>query len=221
MKQKNISILIAVCSFALCLFAVAAISDTPVSIKIPANRSSIAAIAIRDNVIPFQKFGTRLFTLPYLEKCYGRVCYFTQEGKYDKKNAFVDSLNVLLEQYPVVDIYLLAHANTYHRWVEEVPEELRKNIRLVYNTGCAGSDQCANWLSLGAKTYVGHPGKKSISPVFYFFFLRRWAAGERLDKALAESNERMLSKMKGLVPADDLMRSQAICFGDSLCTIGR
>ncbi len=228
MKQKISAALIAFCLFALCLFLIGWLSDSPRSIVTPANRASTAAIAIRDNVIPFQKFGTRLFTLPYLEKCYNEVSYFTQSGRLDKKEEFIAALDSLLGKYKSVDIFLLAHANSYHRWLNDLPEAKREHIRLVYNTGCGSSSQCADWLTLGAKAYVGHPGEQSISPVFYFFFLRRWSAGEKLQDVIRESNELMLSKMNrignlsfGLLcpETQDIIDSQAICFGDSTLSI--
>jgi hypothetical protein len=146
-----------------------------------------AAIAIRDNVIPFQKFGTRLFSFPCLTKFYDKVYYFTQYSRDDKKEDFIKSLNELLTDYPETDIYLLAHSNNYCSWISEIDTSLRKKIRMVYNTGCFGYSQAETWKNLCVKTYISHKGS-SLSPVFYFYFLRRWCKGLTISEATNESN---------------------------------
>ena len=83
--------------------------------------------------------------------------------------------------------------------------ELRQHLRLVYNTGCYGTQQKNIWLGLGANTYVGHPGL-SASPIFYFYFLRRWANGETIHTALTQSNQAMQQL---------LMRGQYLGFSPS------
>lgn len=189
-------------------------------------RESRAAIAIRDNVIPFQKWGSKAFTLRSLERGYGEVAYFTENAKGDKKDEFVRGLTSALERHECVDIFLLAHSNRYVDWVAEVDPALRHRIRLVYNTGCQDGRQADRWLGLGARTYVGHPGE-SESPVFYFFFLRRWAAGHSAGTAVDESNallERTLVSASTLglgVPDADavLLETQATCFGDADATL--
>jgi len=188
---------------------------------VPPGREQRAALAIRDNVTTFQKWGTELFTLRYLRRYYGASWYFTQAKKGGKKEEFTACLDAALRRYPQVDLFLLAHTNKYVGWVEQLPEELRRRIRLVYNTGCHNQGQQAKWLELGAKTYVGHPGE-SASSVFYYFFLRRWARGESIQQASDESNRLMNRSFKqaewlsfGYWHADELMReSIASYFGD-------
>ena len=85
-----------------------------------------------------------------------------------------------------MDLYLLAHHNHYVNWVAQVPAAARSHLRLVYNTGCRDVRQGPRWLNLGARAYVGHPGE-SASPVFYFFFLRRWTRGYSLGEAVERS----------------------------------
>ncbi len=151
---------------------------------------SYAAISIRDDVIPFQKMGSRLFTVPYLQQNYDHFAYYTQYRKDDKKDSFVDSLYLFLNKYDSVDVYLLAHANYYFSWIDTFPRKLLSKIRMVYNTGCGNADQSYIWLSLGVSSYIGHPGIKSQSPVFYFFFLRRLTAYNDIKKAVDEANIR-------------------------------
>jgi len=156
----------------------------------PPGKERRAALAIRDNVSPFQKWGSKQFTLPYLDKYYDASWYFTQTRRGDYKDGFLSTLDAALQRYPEVDLFLLAHSNQYIAWVAELPPERRSHIRLVYNTGCRDLRQGSSWLGLGAKAYVGHPGV-SASPVFYFFFLRRWIRGSTLHDAVEESNSLM------------------------------
>src|SRR5688500_15638211 len=53
---------------------------------------SRAVVALRDHVIPFQKWGTKLFTLPHLEESYDRVTYLTQDHRGDKHDELVSAL---------------------------------------------------------------------------------------------------------------------------------
>jgi hypothetical protein len=189
--------------------------------RTPLGKERRAALAIRDNVSPFQKWGSKQFTLPYLERYYDAAWYFTQTHRGDCKDAFISNLNTALQRYPEVDLFLLAHSNQYIDWVAELPSERRSHIRLVYNTGCRDLRQGPSWVNLGAKAYVGHPDV-SASPVFYFFFLRRWTRGAPLHDAMEESNNLMRLNLAraevlsfGNVNAAKLSRaSEAFCYGD-------
>ncbi len=171
--------------------------------RAPAGKERRAALALRDNVTPFQKWGSRQYSWPYLSAGYDQVWYFTQTSPDSAKEAFLARLEEALERYPEVDLYLLAHHNHYVNWVAQVPAEARGHLRLVYNTGCWDLRQGPRWLRLGATAYVGHPGK-CASPVFYFFFLRRWARGHTLDEAIGEANRLMRV---------ELNRAEAFSFG--------
>lgn len=145
------------------------------------------AIAIRDNVNAFQKTGTALFTRNYLRR-YASSYYYTQDRAEEHRGAFVSKLNELLRTCDSVDIFLLAHTNRYYEWVEEIDPLLRKKIHLVYNTGCSGFDQWETWKQLGVSHYVCHKSNVSISPVFYFYFLRRYFKSRSLREAITQSN---------------------------------
>ncbi len=154
-----------------------------------------AAITIRDNVSSFEKFGTRLFTIPYLNKHYNQVVYHTEGYKEEKRENFISDLTTLLNQYDSVDIFLLAHGNYYYVWLQEISHDLRKKIRLVYNTACSGSMQEEEWKRLGVNKYVAHKSQVSASPLFYFYFLRRYCNGYPLEKAVNESNQQMHTRL--------------------------
>lgn len=192
-------------------------SEEPILLFKPIIKNkNCAALAIRDDVIPFQKFGTRLFTHPCLSKAYAEVIYLTEYKKNEKHDDFVKGLGRLLSEHEQVDIYLLAHANEYYEWVGEIDSLKRRRIRMVYNTGCSGAEQCSDWLELGAKSYVAHKSNESISPVFYFYFLRRWCAGEKLNVSTREGNDCMKEKLERLAINLDttlLSESQAQGFG--------
>ncbi len=135
----------------LALGLVIAAADTPVMRRraAPAGRSR-AAVALRDHVVPFQKWGTRLFTVPLLEEGYDRVYYMTQGHPGDRRAEMVAALDEALAKHDDVDLFLLAHGNRFVDWVEEVDPGLRRRLRLVYNTGCAGGWQAEEWLAAGA-----------------------------------------------------------------------
>lgn len=146
-----------------------------------------AAVAIRDDVVAFQKWGSRAFTMPYLERVYDRVWYITANGRDDGRVALVAALDEAARSAEVVDLFLLAHGNGYVRWVTPLDASVTSRLRLVYNTGCGDADQAPRWLALGADAYVGHVGE-SGSPVFFVYFLRRWAAGNSLGAAVDTAN---------------------------------
>ena len=157
---------------------------------VPPGRELRAAVAIRDNVSPFQKWGSEVFTLRYLERYYGGSWYFTQSKKGDLEAEITSCLEDALEHYRYVDLYLLAHSNEYVEWVARLPAQRRQRLRLVYNTGCHNKSQGPQWLELGAKAYVGHPGE-SWSSVFYYFFLRHWTRQGTIQEAVDRSNHLM------------------------------
>lgn len=184
-------------------------------------RESRAALAIRDDVTPFQKWGTRTFTYGQLAANYDRVDYFTQGFDDPKSVEFVAALEAALRGYDVVDVFLLAHSNSYVAWLNSIAPELRRKIRLVYNTGCWGGGQGQSWIEAGADAYVGHVGR-SESPIFYVYFLRHWIRGVTIDKAVRESNDAtydVLALTGGLLyrgrPLEDAWQAtQAVVFGD-------
>lgn len=153
------------------------------------SKARIAAVAFRDHVIPFQKYGTKLFMLPLLSQSYDEVYYITQDFKGDKRQTFESSLRQALERHDQVDLFLAAHSNTLVRWVEPLPARLRAKLRLVYNTGCGDAYQAEQWRAVGAQAYVGHPGRISASPVFLVFFMRAWTHGVPLRQAVEDSNK--------------------------------
>ncbi len=220
--KRSYAALSAVLLTGLAYGAVVALTERPVWDKgLPSTGEGRAALAIRDNVTPFQKWGSKAFTGPYLDRYYRSASYFTQTSSDDQKRAFLARLDEALAEHEAVDLFLLAHNNKYVDWVEELSPERRRRLRLVYNTGCRDLTQGPRWLGLGARAYVGHPGA-SASPVFYFYFLRRWARGHTIREALAESNELMRAAL-GRAEALSLGKldagrayeeSEAFCFGD-------
>jgi len=170
------------------LLVVASAIERPfVPVRRSASNERRAAVAIRDDVIPFQKWGTRLFTLPSLESAYERVSYFTQTAADDRRAAFVEAIRVSANACDVVDVFLLAHGNRFVDWVAALEPAVTAKLRLVYDTGCGDVAQAERWIALGADAYVGHVGL-STSPVFYVYFLRRWVAGRQLATAVQDSN---------------------------------
>ena len=161
----------------------------------PPGKALRTAFAIRDPESPFAQWGSYVSTRGYLDRYYSDARYFTQSRRNDCKEEFISCLDAALLKYPVVDVYILAHTNNYIAWVNEVPEEHRKRLRFVYNTGCRNLRQGPDWLKAGAKAYIGHPGTSS-SEIFYFYFLRRWTRSCTLCDAMNEGNAHMQSAMR-------------------------
>lgn len=118
------------------------------------------------------------------------------EDERDRKAELVRALRSALKRYEAVDLFLLAHGNRYVDAVREVEPELRARLRLVYNTGCDDASQGEEWLALGAQAYVAHPGD-NLAPIFYWYFLPRWARGGRLSDVVAEANELTRAEILG------------------------
>jgi hypothetical protein len=197
-RRRTVAVLAGLLLPAISLAAVWALTDPLAPWPgIPPGRERRAAIAIRDRVPPFQKWGSRAFTATQLERFYAEAAYFTEAGdRRGCQEAFIASLRSLLSRYDAVDVFLLAHGNRYVLWCDQLEPNLLAKLRLVYNTGCGNADQDRQWLDLGARTYIGHPGI-SESPVFYFFFLRRWLRGVEAGEALAEANEHLRRVLLG------------------------
>ena len=205
----------------LALGIVVVAADHPVmQRRAPAEGRTRAAVAIRDHVIPFQKWGTRLFTVPLLEEGYDRVYYMTQAHRGDRRAELAAALTDALTKHDEVDLFLLAHGNRFVDWVEEVDPALRQRLRLVYNTGCAGGWQAPEWLRTGADVYVGHNADQSLSPAFYFYFLRRWVRGWSLDEAVRAGNQAAAQRLDWFGVGDERLDATATISGSSSLWLG-
>lgn len=151
-------------------------------------RKRKAAVAIRDHVPGYQKVFTMQYTVPRLREAYDGYWYLTATEDDSKREEFLDALRHATTEYRVVDVFLLAHSNRYIDWIATLPEEQRRRIRLVYDTGCGDVSQARDWLSLGVRSFVGH-GDHNVAPVFYSSFLPAWLAGLSLEEAVAIANE--------------------------------
>lgn len=189
-----------------------------------------AVVVIRDNVTPFQKWGSKTFTELYLGR-YSEAVYLTEEdedGPAGKRPQLAAALRELASRHQAVDLFLLAHGNRYVRVVEQLDPGTRSRLRLVYNTGGGDAEQGGRWIVLGARAYVAHPGG-NVAPLFYAFFLRAWTSGVPLAEAVGSSNEEtrklLLEGPSGLVAgaaaehagssAAELWRgTEALLFGD-------
>jgi hypothetical protein len=194
-----------------------------------------AAITLRGPDPPITLWLSKAFTLPYLKRyyahtdtIYARSDYVTQVPDTEAQAAFVARLEDALGEYETVDIFILAHTNHYEEWLKDVDPVLLPRLRLVYNAGCHTARWGPAWLDAGARATIAHPGH-SQSPIFFFFFLRRWTRGADIEQAMAESNARMkaiITWQERLVPASVLdetlsyQASEALCFGQCKLAIG-
>jgi hypothetical protein len=172
----------------------------------PPAAEGVAALAVRDDVVGWQEWGTRTHSEPFLERAYRSYRYLEEQGstRADHRLRFREELAALLATHQAVDLFLLAHANRYLREVERLDPALTARLRLVYNTGAGDLDQAHAWLALGAKAYLAHPGA-NVAPLFYARFLPRWVAGDRLEVAVAASNQATQELIEG--PLDPLLRA--------------
>jgi hypothetical protein len=151
-----------------------------------------SVIALRDNVAGYQKQATKIFSKPFLKKMYDGV-YYLEEKEIDmQRKKFALALNDAAEKYDSVDIFLLAHGNRVVEWLFGMPARIKEKIRLVYNCGCGNYYQGNEWKIEGAKYYLAHKGKYSYSPVFYYYFLKRFANGYPLTDAVNMANKKTI-----------------------------
>ncbi len=111
---------------------------------------------------------------------------FEDYAQYETK--FLERLEQELRSKSAVDIIVLRHTNSMDRTLAKVPAELRKKIRLVYNTGCTNAHGGDAYMKLGIGAYIGHPGI-SCSPVFVSLFKDRWLNGYSLKDAVKLAND--------------------------------
>lgn len=156
----------------------------------PVSGSRISAIAVRDNVSAFEKRGSALFTLPYLEKFYYDFDYIESATDWITPSQVRPSMERLLNKSDSLDVYILSHGNKFYQWFSGMDTSLRKRIRLVYNTGCENDSQRLVYKNKNVRFYVGHSGQNSLSPVFYAYFLRRMFSERNVEQAARSANER-------------------------------
>lgn len=220
MKERR-PLTLALVLLALAFTATWWLTDGPLRSE-PVGNARVAAVALRDHVIPFQKFGTKLFTVPTLGAYYTDLTYLTQDFRGDQHDGLIAAIETAAATHDAVDLWILAHGNHFVYWLDELSPEARAKLRLVYNTGCANAYQAEQWHRLGAKTYVGHPGRTSVSPIFYVFFARRWVRGWTVAEAVADANAQTNRRLRlfgfltlGIFDGDSLARqTDGVATGD-------
>jgi hypothetical protein len=200
--------------------------EHPISSGDPARgRGSRAALAIRDRANPFFQQGTKLFTVPNLERGYAEVSYWTQREHHAAyHDDIAGTLARLLREYEHVDVWLSVYAGK--PWWELL-EGAERAPRLVYSTGGADVRFASEWLDRGVQTYVSHAGIYSVSPIFYVYFLRRWLGGQTVEDAVRVANARVEPRLTFLLeqladPARARMlweETRAMAFGDERLTL--
>ncbi len=165
--------------------------------------NKIAAIAVRDNVSALEKRGSALFTIPYLQKFYSEYDYYEAKNDWITAGEFCPRAEKLLKENDSLDVFILSHGNLFYQWFRHLDTNLRKKIRLVYNTGCNNDSQSVVYKDYSAKYYVGHKGENSISPVFYFYFLRRLFSENSIGAATRSANQQTESVLSALISNAD------------------
>jgi hypothetical protein len=191
--------------FLFCISAVLWVIERPLWFKKTAS-ARIAAIAVRDNVSPLEKRGSALFTIPYLEKYYSAFDYYEASYDWITPREFCPRAEKLLRTNDSLDVFILSHGNLFYQWFDHLDTTLRKKIRMVYNTGCNNDSQCVIYKNYSATCYVGHTGEKSLSPVFYFYFLRRLFTEKTIEKATGSANRRTNRVLSFIISNPDTVR---------------
>jgi hypothetical protein len=186
------------------------------------DRERRAAVAVRDFVPRFEQWGTREFTVPYLEKHYERTYYLTFPDRAGEMPKFANAVEEALSEADGVDLFLLSHSNEFAAGVARIDADRRTRLRMVYNCGCGNAEQGPTWLKLGAKAYIGHVGERSQSPVFYVYFLRDWVGGVAVGEAVANANADAGWVFDRVYPNPAAVRAatEAKLYGNANLTIG-
>lgn len=221
--MKRAHVLVLAGTVVVALATMGAVSST--TVRAPRHPCT-AAVALRDHVPVEQKLGTEAFTVPLLHVGYDRVTYLTANEHDRRRDDVVEALRDAAEAKCTVDLFFLAHGDDFVSWVAAMPEEERPWLRLVYDTGAGDARQGQEWLDVGARAFVGHPGA-NLAPVFYAFFLPAWIGGATLEDAVGGSNAKTFVVIDSARPylGDDtgpLWRgTRAQLFGDPTLTRAR
>lgn len=145
------------------------------------------AVFFRDLVPGYQMAATREYTLGTFGDAWEHVEYLEATPTDDGRVRLVEAVRRRAAVDATVDVFFLSHGGHYDRWLADLEEPARRELRLVYSTGAGGASQGPQVLALGARAYVGHPGG-NVAPLFYRAFLSRWVKGGALKKAVDDGN---------------------------------
>jgi hypothetical protein len=191
----------------------------PAASRQSGDKSRRAALAFRDRVPAYQELVSSTLARSLFADEYDRFEYITQ-SKRGETHQLRETLEELLEEYEVVDLFLLSHSNYFVFDIASLDWSLTQRLRFVYDTGCADLELGRVWLRLGANAFVGHAAERSLSPLFFLYFARRWIKGVHLDEAVEEANSRSLSRLEtfGLTGLD--ISAEGTIIGDHSVWIG-
>jgi hypothetical protein len=156
----------------------------------PARERDTAAFAVVNNPPAIVNEATKSFIQPLLDS-YEESAVLDDgapAGGGERLRQFAARLRRALERRRAVDLFVLAHTNVYYGLVAAIPVELRRKIRLVYDSGCFGATLAARaWRRHGAQAVVAHRGE-SCSPLFVNRFRTYWWGGLPAGAAVARAN---------------------------------
>lgn len=151
-----------------------------------------AAVLVVDNQFGFadidartmNNIGTDVFR-DLLASHYDRVFVVVAPPRTPGNNPVVKTLRRASSKYATVDMFVAMHTNMEEGELAQIPfsafergftEEQRAHLRFLYNMGCGDGNPVSALVveRLGFKTFVGHKGNGSVSPLFTYPALRRW-----------------------------------------------
>src|SRR4051812_12232639 len=112
MSAPRAAIFLSILMPLLCWAGVIAVTDRPVFRGGSEGRRDRAAVALRDNVTPFKKWGSGMFPLRRLQRIYDQVWYFTQGRNDNRRAEILAALSEAARTHRTVDVFLLAHTNS-------------------------------------------------------------------------------------------------------------
>jgi hypothetical protein len=174
----------------------------------PMRERDTAAFAVVNNPPAIVNEATKSFIQPLLDS-YEESAVLVDSapiGGGAQLPQFAARLRRALERRRAVDLFLLAHTNFYWGLLGGIPVELRRKIRLVYDSGCFGAWLAKEWRRRGAQAVVAHRGE-SCSPLFINRFRTYWWAGLSVGAAVARANhdlERVLLQGRRRDALEDL-----------------
>lgn len=162
----------------------------------PTNTTGKAALLIIDNQTGF--FGMGAATMNRIDEevfsgllrpHYDQVIIVETHDRQAKNNEVVVALKRAASRYGVVDMYVHMHTNMETGTLAQVSvsafdhaltNEERKHLRLLYSMGCGDGNAVSAIVAqqIGFKTFVGHEGNESASPLFAYPTFSRWLDGD-------------------------------------------
>lgn len=172
------------------------------TIPLPKGKKGVAAAFVLVDYpqanAPLRLYGQTLV------KRYGAGAVHDFQRPHTDFKKFKARIEKALREKQAIDIYAFGHgSNSKFEFLKELPLELRKRIRLVYDAGCEDATLGPELIRQGVGAFVGHRGM-SVSPLFTPAFVSSWLRGDSVEEAMNLGNEKASQRLSRMGKVVDL-----------------